>query len=178
MPEFDPTRYAPRPGRPGEVLLPADPGALPDAGVTFIGQVRSPWGPGDCPKNLREARARGGGGTIEIAEAFRPGLRGLSVGDALVMLYWMAWAERRAIVVQPPHPGARLSGVFATRSPARPNPIALATVRIIALDPVSGRIGIDATDCWDGTPILDLKCHVPGTDIPPELPPEAPAARR
>jgi tRNA (Thr-GGU) A37 N-methylase len=64
---------------------------------------------------------------------------------------------RRDLIVQAPRHKPEPTGVFALRSPARPNPIALATVRILDIDPAQGRITIDAIDCRDGTPLLDIK---------------------
>ncbi len=70
------------------MALAADPALADDARLAFIGQIRSPWVRGDCPKNLREARARGGRFTAQIDPPFRPGLTGLSAGDAVILLYW------------------------------------------------------------------------------------------
>jgi len=163
-PEAPPGRFAPR---PGEVRLPFDPGARADASLVFIGRIRSPWGPEEAPKNLREARARDGGGNLEIAAPYRPGLEGLRAGDAVVLLYWTGAAPRDLIRQAPRHdPAGR--GVFALRSPARPNPVALAVVRLVALDAAAGTATIDATDAWDGTPLLDIKPWLATIDLPPE----------
>ena len=48
-------------------------------------------------------------------------------------------------------------GTFALRSPARPNPVALAVVKLLDVDQASGVVRIDAIDCVDGTPLIDLK---------------------
>lgn len=154
-----------KPLRPGEVvaqgLAPADGPAL-----RVIGHVRSPWGPGNCPKNLTRAREGGQGAFLEIAPAFAPALAGLAVGDAVIVLYWMHEARRDLLVQAPAHAPAPC-GTFALRSPSRPNPIALATVRITALEAAAGRVEIDAIDCFDGTPLLDIKPWRPGIDVPP-----------
>lgn len=120
--------------RPGEVRAEIDPAALPpDANVTFIGRIRSPWKTrAECPRNIAEARERAMPGSLELAPAWRPGLTGLSPGDAIVVLYWMNQAPRD-LVIQKPHRRPDPTGVFSLRSPARPNPIALATVEILAL---------------------------------------------
>lgn len=177
-PEAPQGRFAPR---PGEVALPFDPAARAEAGLAFIGRIRTGWGPQDCPKNLREARARiaageGGSPRLEIAAPYRPGLEGLAPGDAVLLLYWTGAAPRRLIRQAPGHrPGG--AGVFALRSPARPNPVAVGVVRIVALDIPAGIVGIDAADAWDGTPLIDLKPWLPSVDIPPGWPPpEAQAA--
>lgn len=150
--------------RPGEERLPDIPPA--DAGVVFIGRIRSPWTLQDCPRNLVRARETGQGARLEIAPAYRAGLDGLEAGCALVLLYWMDAAPRDLIRQHPRH-RERPTGTFALRSPARPNPIALATVRCIAIDRKHGLIGIDAIDAVDGTPLLDIKPHLPTIDLPP-----------
>lgn len=153
--------------RPGEIALPFDPGAQPDAGVTFIGRLRSPWARGDCPRNLREARARGGRFAAEIDAPWRAGLAGLAPGDTVVLLYWMHEARRDLIVQAPAHRDGPV-GVFALRSPARPNPVAMAVTRILSLDAGTGVLRLDALDAFDGTPLLDIKPWLPSVDIPPD----------
>jgi tRNA-Thr(GGU) m(6)t(6)A37 methyltransferase TsaA len=155
-----------KPPRAGEVALPFDPGAVGPLTLCPIGRVRTPWGPGNCPKNLREARERGGSFTLEIDPAFRPGLDGLAPGDAVVLLYWTGQARRDLIVQAPSHAPAP-KGVFALRSPARPNPVALAVTRITTLDAGTGRVGIEAVDAFDGTALLDVKPWLPSVDVPP-----------
>lgn len=163
-PEAPPGRFA---ARAGEVRLPFDPAGRADATLAFIGRIRSPWGPAEAPKNLAEARARGGGGALEIDVPYRAGLEGLAVGQAVVLLYWTGAAPRDLIRQAPRHqPQGR--GVFALRSPARPNPVALAIVRLTSLDAAAGTAGIEATDAWDGTPLLDIKPWLPAVDIPPD----------
>ncbi|MCR9087906.1 MAG: TrmO family methyltransferase [Rhodobacteraceae bacterium] len=154
--------------RPGEVLLPFDPGARADGSVSFIGTIRSPWGPDDCPKNIGRARETGKAAHIELIEGYGGGLLGLAIGQPVILLYWMD-RSRRDIVVQRPGHADGPRGVFALRSPARPNPVAMATVRITSLDPEAGRIGIDAIDVFDGTPLIDLKPWLETVDLPPAV---------
>lgn len=156
----------PAPVRRGERRLGFDPAARADATLCFIGRIRSPWGPGDAPRNLTEARARGGGATAEIDPPFRPGLEGLAAGQPLILVYWTGGAPRDLIRQAPAH-RPEGAGVFALRSPARPNPVAVSVVRLLGLDAATGRLVLDATDAWDGTPLLDLKPWLPGIDIPP-----------
>jgi tRNA-Thr(GGU) m(6)t(6)A37 methyltransferase TsaA len=153
--------------RPGEVALQFDPAAQADAGVAFIGRIRSPWPKdGSCPKNLREAREQAPHVVVELDRRYRAGLDGLSPGVPLVLLYWMD-AARRDVIVQRPRHLDRLAGVFGLRSPARPNPVAIAVVRLRAMDPAAGTLTIDAIDCYDGTPLLDIKPWLPSVDVPP-----------
>ena len=151
--------------REGEVALPFDPAAgLGDARLLFIGKIRSPWTDrAACPHNLREARQRGGGATLLVDEPYWPGLAGLEGRTHVVLLYWLGLA-RRDVIVARPRRADHSSGVFALRSPVRPNPIGLAVSRVVELDAATGRITIDAIDCLDGTPLLDVKPYLATVD--------------
>ena len=150
--------------REGEIVLPFDPAQVPGAHVAFIGRIRSPWHDREtCPHNLREARERGGGGWLEIDAPYRRGLAGLEGKPQIVLLYWLDQA-RRDIIVAKPRRAFATSGVFSLRSPVRPNPIGLATALVVNLDISAGRITIDAIDCLDDTPLIDLKPYIPAVD--------------
>lgn len=152
--------------RPGEIALGFDPADRTEAGLCFIGHIRSTWEKGNAPRNLGAARATGERARIELLPNYAAGLTGLDVGQAIQVLYWVDRGQRNLIVQNPRHAeGPR--GVFALRSPVRPNPIALGTVVITSLDPETGVIGIDATDAFDGTPVLDIKPWIEGVDTPP-----------
>lgn len=155
--------------REGERQLPFDPASsVTNAGLIFIGRIRSPWKErSQCPKNLRRAREQGQTTTVEIDAVWREGLLGLDGISHIILLYWMHQA-RRDLIVQRPRDAPRPIGVFALRSPVRPNPVALAVVRVLALDPAAGRITIDAIDCLDGTPLVDVKPYYASTDAVPE----------
>lgn len=155
--------------RPQEVVLMPDPAERADATLAFIGVIRSPWQRENCPKNLTQARLRDAGrAVVEIQPEFCPGLTGLAVGDLIWLLLWFDRA-RRDIILQAPAHAEGLRGAFALRSPVRPNPIAMEAVQILAIDHASGRFEIDATDGFDGTPVLDIKPWRGGIDIPPTL---------
>lgn len=154
--------------REGETGFGFDPGEQADATLAFIGHVRSDWRRGHCPKNLREARERGAGARVVLRPGYGAALEGLEVGQAIWLICWMDGAQRDLALQRPRHAdGPR--GTFSLRSPVRPNPISLQAVRITALDPVAGIIGIDATDAFDGTPVLDIKPWIGRVDVPPEL---------
>jgi tRNA-Thr(GGU) m(6)t(6)A37 methyltransferase TsaA len=84
------------------------------------------------------------------------GLEGLRAGDELIVLTWLDRARRDVLRV---HPRGDLSrpeqGVFSTRSPARPNPIGLHRVEVLAVDGV--RLLVSNLEALDGTPVVDLK---------------------
>jgi tRNA-Thr(GGU) m(6)t(6)A37 methyltransferase TsaA len=156
--------------REGEVRAALDPTGLPgDARLVFIGRARTPWRELEtCPRNLRQARERGGPAWLDIDAVWRAGLRDLTVGDTIVVLTWFDRACRDLLVQAPRH-RPEPAGVFSLRSPVRPNPIGLHVVRLIALDPAGGRIDVDALDCLDGTPVLDLKPWLASADTPPDF---------
>lgn len=155
--------------RPGDVTLDFDPAALPgDAHLVFIGRVRSPWTDrSDMPKNPAEARARRQTASIAIEAAYRPGLRGLAAYSHVFVIAWLH-ASRRDVIVHTPRHRDGPTGVFAARTPIRPNPLGLSAARIVSVDEEQGIVEIDAIDFLDGTPVVDLKPYRPGVDAIPE----------
>lgn len=102
---------------------------------------------------------------IELAPGLETGLLGVEPGDSLLVLFWMDRAERACLVVHPRGDRDRpLRGVFATRSPHRPNPIGATTVRVLAVDRERGILEVDGLDALDGTPVLDMKAASPRFD--------------
>lgn len=97
-------------------------------------------------------------------------LRGLE-GFGMVWLIWgfSASGPSRSATVRPPRLGGneRL-GVWATRSPFRPNPIGLSAVKILSVDAAQGEIHVGGADLMDGTPIYDVKPYVPYADAFPD----------
>ena len=105
---------------------------------------------------------------LEIDILFRPALKDLS-GFSHVMVFWWADAfdndeDRAKLHIKPPYAPDRSIGVFATRSPFRPNPIAMTTCPIVSLDEEEGLVIIGDIDAFDGTPVIDIKCYSPGID--------------
>jgi tRNA-Thr(GGU) m(6)t(6)A37 methyltransferase TsaA len=155
--------------RGGEVQLADDPATQPgDGHIVFIGTIRSPWtSRADCPKNMREARERGDGAAVEIAERYREGLLGLTAASHVAMLSWLHHAPRNLIVQKPRH-ALESKGTFALRSPARPNPIGLHIVRLAGVNISTGILTLDSIDALDGTPVIDLKPYFASTDSIPD----------
>ena len=136
--------------------------AAPDAGLYFIGRIRTPWTRReDCPKNSDEAEAVC---TIALDPRWAAGLKDVATCTHLIVLYWMDQAPRDMIVQTPRHYGEP-HGVFALRTPARPNPIALAVVDLLAIE--AGALHVRGLDCIDGTPLLDIKPYFASTDAKP-----------
>lgn len=94
--------------------------------------------------------------TVEIAAEYEAALRGIEAGDELLVLTWLDRADRDVLAVRPRGDASRPeAGVFATRSPDRPNPIGLHRVRVLGLD--GSRLRVADLEALDGTPVLDLK---------------------
>lgn len=155
--------------REGELALEIDPAALPgDGRVVFIGHVASPWTRReDCPKNIRAARETGRPATVIIDEPYRAGLRGLEGVSHVIVLTWLDRSPRNLIVQKPRH-APEAKGVFALRSPVRPNPVGLHVARLVSLDPDAGELTLEAIDVLDGTPVIDLKPYFATVDSIPD----------
>jgi len=122
--------------------------------VTFIGILH-----GDiksieeAPKNFDESNRFG---TLEIYPEYQEGLDGISPGQSIVVLFWLHKSSRDVLKVYPRGDRSKgLRGVFATRSPVRPNPIAISELKVLAIH--ANLIEVSGLDILDGTPILDIK---------------------
>lgn len=111
-----------------------------------------------------------GESVLVIDERWEPALAGLSDYSHLVVLFWLDRAER---AIEPPElrPAEGRDelppvGLFATRTPRRPNPIGLSIVRLIAQN--GSRLRVTGLDAWPGTPILDLKGYTTRDNLRPE----------
>jgi tRNA-Thr(GGU) m(6)t(6)A37 methyltransferase TsaA len=93
---------------------------------------------------------------VELDASVAAGLDGIAVDDELVLLTWFHQSRRDVLAVHPRGDAAApLSGVFATRSPDRPNPIGLHRVRVLEIRGGSLRVG--PLEAIDGTPVVDIK---------------------
>jgi tRNA-Thr(GGU) m(6)t(6)A37 methyltransferase TsaA len=127
---------------------------MTDATLRFVGRVRSELrDPGDAPRQGNEGAPDA---WLDIDPDVARALDGIAIGDALVLVTWLDRADRDVLQVHPrgdlQNP---LSGVFATRSPHRPNPLGLHRVTVRAIAGTSLRVG--PLEAIDGTPIVDLK---------------------
>ena len=127
-----------------------------------IGFVRSPHqDTSQIPKGLgaqHEAE-----GTLEIRPELEPGLTDIEGFSHLIVLWVFDRAQGVSLVGAPPS-DSRPHGVFATRSPHRPNPIGLTVVELLRREGPALRVR--GVDMLDGTPILDIKPYL--TNVPPE----------
>jgi tRNA-Thr(GGU) m(6)t(6)A37 methyltransferase TsaA len=143
--------------------------AIPDAVLTLtpIGVVRT--GLGERVAAPRQpAAAAGIAGTIELSPGrhFEDALADLDGFDRIWVLFWFdrnpGWRPK----VLPPRSTTGRKGVFATRSPHRPNPLGLSVLRLERIDGLT--LHVLDVDMLDGTPVLDIKPYVPYTDAWPD----------
>lgn len=143
--------------RTGEIAIALPPAT--DAGLRFIGRIRTPFATRSaCPKNVAQSTARG---RVEVDAAYAAGLKDLERCSHIWLLYWMHEARRDLIVQVPGHLGSP-RGTFALRSPVRPNPIAMAAVKLIAIEGTT--LIVEHVDCLDGTPLIDIKPYFATVD--------------
>lgn len=98
---------------------------------------------------------------IKLDEKYGEGLKSLE-GFGHVMVLWWAdtYAEYRdqiGMEIELPYAPGTIVGLFATRSPVRPNPVCVSTAKIVDVSPRKGIITVDEMDAADGTPVVDLK---------------------
>ena len=126
-----------------------------------IGQIKSPFKEtSQIPKGLgAEHRAEG---VLEINSAFEAGLADIEGFSHLYVLWVFDRVDRVELTARPPSDD-RPHGVFATRSPKRPNPIGLTVVELLERD--GCRLRVAGVDMLDGTPILDIKPYLSSVPI-------------
>lgn len=150
---------------------------------TAIGHIESPYAEKFAvprqPGLVKSARAR-----LVLAPPYRgDALRGIEAFSHL----WLSFVFHEHLgrdwqpLVRPPRLGGNAkTGVFASRSTFRPNPMGLSVVELLAVDAASGVLTLGGVDLVDGTPILDIKPYLPYADALPEArggyAPEPPAA--
>jgi tRNA-Thr(GGU) m(6)t(6)A37 methyltransferase TsaA len=134
-----------------------------ESGYTIhpIGVVRSEL------KNREDAPMQGYEGApdawIEIAPEVAEGLEGIKSSSDIILLTWLHRADRDTLLVHPRgNPDAPLTGVFATRSPDRPNPIGLHRVTVLEVD--GRRLRVAPLEAIDGTPVVDIKAVLGAVD--------------
>lgn len=108
---------------------------------------------------------------ITIFPEYHEALNGLNSFSHIIVLYWLhlndSEEQRRILKVTPKrHKGAPEVGVFASRSPVRPNPIGLSVCELLAIK--EGTLTVREFDARDGTPIIDIKPYIPRADCVPD----------
>ena len=122
--------------------------------VKAVGYVES------ALKDRRGAPKQGNEGAPDAWIKFLPGvlqaLDGVAVGQEIIVITWLHQAKREVLKVHPrSNKNAPLTGVFATRSPDRPNPLGLHQVKVLEID--GGRLRVGPLEAIDGTPVVDIK---------------------
>src|SRR5262245_10549537 len=139
----------------GRTRSESEPGAdMPEYSLRPVGFVRSPL------RNLGDAPKLGSEGApdawLEISPDVSDGLQGLSAGDEVIVLTWLHQADREVLQVHPRgDPARQLTGVFATRSPDRPNPVGLHRVTVRHVN--KNWVMVGPIEAINGTPVIDLK---------------------
>ncbi len=141
--------------RPHELASEAPPAA--DATLAFIGRIETPWTRReDCQ---RQGRPDGPECVVVVDPRWERALEGIEACPGLDILCWLHLSRRDLILQKPAHAdGAR--GTFPLRSPIRPNPIGLSTVRLVRRE--GNRLIVRGLECVSGTPLIDIKpdrCH-------------------
>ena len=127
-----------------------------------IGFVRSPYrSTSEVPKGV--GAKHDAEGTLEILSEFEPGLMDIEGFSHLMVLWEFDRSQGFELTARPPSDD-RPHGVFATRSPLRPNPIGLTVVELVSRE--GGRVHVRGVDMLDRTPILDIKPYL--SSIPEE----------
>ena len=126
-----------------------------------IGVIHSPYTE-TAGMPIQATAAIGVAGTIQLDPAYAEGLVDIDGFSHLILLYHLHQVREASLMVTPflddrPH------GVFATRSPKRPNPIGLSIVRLVAVNGLT--LAIQDVDVLNGTPLLDIKPWVPEFDV-------------
>jgi tRNA-Thr(GGU) m(6)t(6)A37 methyltransferase TsaA len=126
----------------------------PAARLRAIGVIRS------ALRTRSKAPRQGAEGApdawLEVDPSVAGGLHGLAPGDQLIVITWLHRARRDVLRVHPrSDPRNPLTGVFATRSPDRPNPLGLHPVTVRAIE--GHRLRVGPIEAIDGTPVVDIK---------------------
>ncbi len=114
----------------------------------------------DAPKQGREGAPAA---RLEVLPAFLPGLDGIEAGREVIVLTWLHQAKRDVLKCHPRDDMRNpLTGVFATRSADRPNPLGLHLVTVLRIE--KGVLEVSGLEAIDGTPVIDIKPVLARTD--------------
>lgn len=131
--------------------------------LTPIGVIHSPYKQrGDAP---RQGRLSDNEITLEIYPQFAAALKDVARCSHLIVLYWGDRANRETLQSRTPFSEVPV-GVFSSRSPNRPNPIAFCVADLIRQE--DNRLIVRGVDALDGSPLLDIKAYAPAIDCLPE----------
>jgi tRNA-Thr(GGU) m(6)t(6)A37 methyltransferase TsaA len=130
-----------------------------------IGFIRTPFTQ-IAGMPIQAVAARGVTGRIELLPEFVEGLTDIEGFSHLILVYHLHLMHGYKLTVTPYLDNVS-HGIFATRSPKRPNPIGLSVVRLLGVEQAKALLHIEEIDVLDGTPLLDIKPYVPHFDNRP-----------
>lgn len=118
---------------------------------------------------IGKSREENGAFLIEVYPQYRAAMEGLGEHQYLQVIWWFdrcdnAESRHKLIEEKPYQKGPDALGTFATRSPERPNPIAVTNVFVLSVDAENGIIQVPYFDAFPKTPILDIKPYTPSVD--------------
>ena len=128
-----------------------------------IGVIHSPYK--ERSQAPRQGRLAESVITLEIYPQFAAALEGIGNCSHLIVLYWGDRANREVLKSRTPFSEVPV-GVFSSRSPDRPNPIAFCVAELIGLE--GNRLIVRGVDALDGSPLLDIKAYAPAVDCVPQ----------
>lgn len=126
-----------------------------------IGIIHSPY------KTRAEAPPQGKSDVleIEIFEEYEEGLKDIETFSHIHVIYWMHKSKGYSLLITTPW-NTKLHGLFATRTPNRPNPLGHSVVELIKRK--GNILKVRGLDAIEGTPVIDIKPYVPRIDVKPE----------
>ena len=126
-----------------------------------IGVIHTPFksvkGTPIQPRSAEEAL-----GIVEVFPEYTEGLKDLDGFSHIILIYHFHLVQKSSLLVKP-YMDDRIHGVFATRAPARPNPIGISVVKLLKIE--DNRLHVKGVDIVDGTPLLDIKPYIPEFDV-------------
>jgi len=125
-----------------------------------IGEIHTPFQRSQGTP-IQSAVANGAVGVVELFPQFTAGLHDVADFERLWLIYLLDRAATPQLTTRP-YLDTQDHGIFATRSPARPNHIGLSAVRLLGVE--GNRLHVSDVDMLDGTPLLDIKPYVPDFD--------------
>jgi tRNA-Thr(GGU) m(6)t(6)A37 methyltransferase TsaA len=136
---------------------------MAETNIIPVGMVSSPFKErGDAP---RQGRLTDELSKITICPEFADALLGLSEGDDIFIFCWFNRSDRSVLQAHPGGDETRpIKGVFASRSPNRPNPVSLTLVKLVKIE--RNILTVRGLEAFDGTPVVDIKPYSEQLDIP------------
>jgi tRNA-Thr(GGU) m(6)t(6)A37 methyltransferase TsaA len=122
--------------------------------LQYIGIVKSELkNLDDCPRQADENAPEA---SVMVYPEFASGIKDIKPGDEILLLTWLHMGDRTTLETRPRNnPDAQLTGIFSTRSPDRPNPIGIHSVKVISI--ADDEIQVDGLEVLDQTPVIDIK---------------------